>query len=127
MMFGDLTLTDGCQPRLVYEPVPSIGQQGKPLHRIAIEKWKFSASPYVQDKTFQLDLRFGSAYSDLCVGKHQPLYKPKHGVESSLFSKLGFRPVDSTPTIKAAMPVTGVLERKGVNSHGKGEGVYRND
>ena len=27
----------------------------------------------------------------------------------------------------AATPIVGVLERKGVNLHGKGEGVYSND
>jgi hypothetical protein len=32
-----------------------------------------------------------------------------------------------TGLIEAATPVVGVLERKGVKSHGEGEGVYSND
>jgi hypothetical protein len=38
-----------------------------------------------------------------------------------------FRPISWTRLIETAMPVVGVLGRKGVKSHGEGKGVYSND
>jgi hypothetical protein len=42
-------------------------------------------------------------------------------------SKEKLRPISWTRLVETAMPVVGVLEKKGVKPHGEGEGIYRID